>query len=227
MGSALNKSTPLIEKENFIENDILQGDFEDTYHSVTKKVIMGFHFVKTHCPRAQRILVADDDTLILPWNLYPNVMVNVTNEEDLYYSGFIAGKNVPFRDPQSRWYVKPHEYNCTLYPKYVVGTFYVMSMSTMKIFHYLSQVISLFFFEDVYFGILARISNVSITPFHEGAVIHDNCPELFATHKSQTVNNLIACHNMDDTIYFMLLWSEICYSATSSKATHLLIKYCS
>lgn len=228
MGTApSNQSTPLIEKESFIENDILQGDFEDTYHSVTRKVMMGFHFVKLHCPRVKRILVTDDDTLIIPWNLYPIIMSTVNNEADLFYSGFITGNNYPIRDTNSRWYVKPEEYNCTKYPFYAIGTFYALSMNTLKIFHYLSQVISLFFFEDVYFGILAKVGNISITPFPEGAVLHDNCLGLFASHSSHAVDRLVACHNMDEAHDVLKAWTEFCYSATTNKTTDLLLKYCS
>lgn len=223
----LNQLTPLIEKESFIENDILQGDFEDTYRSVTRKVMMGFHFVKMHCPHVKRILVADDDALVLPWNIYPIVMSTVNSETDLYYSGFVTTTNNPIRSENSRWYVKPEEYNCTTYPPYPYGTVYALSLNTLKIFHYLSQVTRLFFFEDVYFGILAQIGNISITPLPDSAYIDKNCLGLFKSHSSQTIKDLIACHNMDEPLDVIKAWSEFCYSSTTNKTTDLLLKYCS
>uniref|UniRef100_A0A915JEF8 Hexosyltransferase n=1 Tax=Romanomermis culicivorax TaxID=13658 RepID=A0A915JEF8_ROMCU len=63
------QSTNLLNYEHSKYDDILQGDFEDTYKSVSKKIYTGMRFVKLHCPSVKWILVADDDAVMLPWNV--------------------------------------------------------------------------------------------------------------------------------------------------------------
>lgn len=229
MGSAPpNQIVPLIEKESSDENDILQGNFEDTYHNVTRKVLMGMHFVKVHCPQVNRIIVADDDAVILPWNLYPVLdKISTNDSNNFYFGGFAVDQAIPRRDKNDRWYVAPTDFNCTYYPTYPSGTMYVLSQNTLNTFHYLSQVVSLFAWEDVYLGVLAKIGNISLTRFPLDRISHD-CIKLFISHSIQSFNTLIACHGTDEAMDLVKVWSEFCYSATSSnEMKQIILNYCS
>jgi len=53
-----------IEEENGHYNDILQEDFEDTYHNLTLKTVMGLKWMSIFCPQAQHVLKTDDDIYV-------------------------------------------------------------------------------------------------------------------------------------------------------------------
>jgi len=53
-----------IQNEHNLYNDILQEDFEDTYHNLTLKTIMGLKWMSIFCPQAQYVLKTDDDIYV-------------------------------------------------------------------------------------------------------------------------------------------------------------------
>jgi len=66
-----DQKTPLIEHESRRHNDILMGDFDDVYMSVSQKTFSGLRFVKTYCRHVDFVTMMDDDAIVFPWNYYP------------------------------------------------------------------------------------------------------------------------------------------------------------
>lgn len=52
-----------IKRESNKNGDIIQGDFQDTYHNITYKHTMGLKYFVYHCPEAKYILKIDDDVI--------------------------------------------------------------------------------------------------------------------------------------------------------------------
>ncbi|KAK3108429.1 hypothetical protein FSP39_007820 [Pinctada imbricata] len=141
----------LIQEENDIHNDIVQGDFVDSYYNLTTKTMLGLKWFRTRCPNAKYILKTDDD-----------VYVNIPGLKDLIstYSHLletsVAGTcflNItPDRNVNSKWYVSEEEYPKKTYPGYCSGTGYLLSANAANQIAAVSATVPYFYLEDVYIG---------------------------------------------------------------------------
>lgn len=65
LGTSTNTSHwPLVEEEDRLHNDIIMGNFVDSYRNLTYKHIMGLKWVNYHCREAQYVFKADDDIFV-------------------------------------------------------------------------------------------------------------------------------------------------------------------
>lgn len=205
--------------------DILQGSFVDTLESVTKKVVLGMQFVKTRCKKVQYVVIADDDAVILPWNLFrlfPSHGLNTTH----FFGGFYNHKNAPVRQPGARWFVPESDYHCILYPPYPKGTGFFMSYTTLTALY--NEVIGYYLFgmDDVLFGGIALelgIKGTEVPAKHYGS-----CENLLTgTHKMKNVKDLIMCHAADYPKEQEFLWYEFCHTPISDKKVYpYYLQYC-
>lgn len=217
-----SKLNPIIEKEHQIYKDILQGTFLDTFASVTHKVISGIQFVKLYCQSVKLIVIADDDSMILPWNLIQQLPNDLCTD---YYGGFFPVVSPPIRNKTDRWYVSYESYKCDWYPRYAFGSMFVLSYHTMnKIFNSVQNVVPLSM-DDVFVGGLVSDYNIPITEYPGDK--YAMCDHLVNPHNSKPVKNLIACHMSEFAHIQYLLWSEFCHSPTpNSETAELQVLYC-
>ena len=54
----------ILEEENGIHNDLVQGDFQDTYHNLSYKAVMGYMWVAEFCSQADFVVKTDDDLFV-------------------------------------------------------------------------------------------------------------------------------------------------------------------
>ena len=59
-----------IYKESEKYEDIIQGDFNDTYHNLSYKAVMGNVWVSEFCEQAEFVVKADDDQFIDLYEVY-------------------------------------------------------------------------------------------------------------------------------------------------------------
>ncbi|GAB6026970.1 hypothetical protein CHUAL_013639 [Chamberlinius hualienensis] len=59
----------LVEDESERHGDIIQGNFNDSYHNVTLRDLMGLRWVWQHCPHAHVVMRMDDDVTVDIYNL--------------------------------------------------------------------------------------------------------------------------------------------------------------
>ena len=60
----------VIEQENLLYEDIVQGNFLDTYKNLTYKTVMGHMWVSNFCSQAEFVVKADDDIYIDLYGVY-------------------------------------------------------------------------------------------------------------------------------------------------------------
>ena len=85
INSKLGKETSLEmlrEEEHF--DDILFGDFDDSFHNLTMKDQMYFTWVKHGCKSAKYVFKGDDDTLINPFQIQKFLKTKNSTEPALY-----------------------------------------------------------------------------------------------------------------------------------------------
>ena len=148
-------------------NDILLGDYLDTYRNLTLKVLTGLHWSAKDCS-SQYTLKTDDDCFVNS-NVLLKVLLSQSDKRS--HKSMYIGLNLDslehitvIRDPRSKWAVSIEEYAADYYPSYISGTGYLLSKYSTKQIVELSRHHVPFPVEDAYIGVLAE--KAGIKPEH-------------------------------------------------------------
>ena len=144
--------------------DVVQGDFIDTYKNPTLKSLLIMDWVSKFCNHSSFIVKADDDT-------YVNIPLMTKKLNRI--SGRLPGRpfvlgNVqigtkPSRNKNKKWYVSIEEFSEEHYPFYTSGTCYAMTTSAAAAIHTVSKSLTPLWLEDVFItGICRRKAKVEI-----------------------------------------------------------------
>ncbi|CAM1326844.1 Uncharacterised protein at_DN0319 [Pycnogonum litorale] len=109
-----------IEQESKQYGDIIQGNFEDSYKSVSYLHLTGLKWTTSYCSKAKFILKADDDIYIDVKTLSENLKTDSKQNGDFIYCDPIYKARVQ-RDPNDRYYVSENQYPNQTYPTYCNG----------------------------------------------------------------------------------------------------------
>lgn len=194
-------------------NDILQGFFEDAIIANTYKVLLGMKFVKIHCPKVKRVYVADDDSIVFPWNLY--FAMKGLQQEDGRFGGFVRELDKPVRDKSSVTYISEKDYTCSYYPPYPSSALYFFSYDTMVIMYSLAQKYRILYLDDAFFGLIAELGNIPITKLGPLTV---DCNSLLRPHSTSHQENTIACHDAIFANDQTTIWTEVCHKVVSTES---------
>ena len=148
-----------VERERVKYDDVIQGDFVDTYANLSLKSVSMLRWLSLFCQNAKFLMKTDDDVFInLP--LLLKDLSNVVHKK--FLMGDIITAAQPIRDKDSKWYTPVAAYPHVWYPRYISGASYVISGDLIKT---LSDAATgeLFWIEDVYItGILAEKVNSTL-----------------------------------------------------------------
>ncbi|XP_028657615.1 beta-1,3-galactosyltransferase 9 [Erpetoichthys calabaricus] len=162
--STQNDDQRLIQKESKKFQDLIQGNFLDTYANLTLKTISILRWTAAFCPEAQYIMKVDDDVLLKYDVLIPYLVKSAQSgpangEQDLYM-GYLQRRITPIRDPDSKYFLPKKAYPNESYPDYCSGTAYVLSRSAARKIYEVTFRTPWFIFEDVYVGMCAQKAGV-------------------------------------------------------------------
>ena len=151
----------VIEEEHLAHNDIVQGDFTESYHNLSYKHVMGLKYATHFCRQAELILKMDDDIAVDVFQLLRLV-------RDLSLSGMqMAGALMtgdelnPVRDRNSKWYVSRDDYASSRYPPFVSGWAYVTTIEAARQLVRHGESSPFFWIDDIYVtGMLASLSGL-------------------------------------------------------------------
>ncbi|XP_013409238.1 beta-1,3-galactosyltransferase 5-like [Lingula anatina] len=168
LGTSQNRTADeKIEEENRKFRDIIRVEFVDTYRNLTLKTILGLRWVLRHCPSAFYVMKTDDDVIVQ----YPKLVDYLLDlpwwRTKHLFMGRLYEPKPPERDPRVKGYVSEQEYPGALYPAYLAGSGYVMSMDTVRVLHETSRHVPLMPMEDVYLGICANKTELVQPQKHE------------------------------------------------------------
>lgn len=142
-----------------IFQDILIGDFQDSYRNLTLKTLSGLKYASLYCSQARYVMKVDDDTLI---NFKTLVDTLTRSPKEDFITGYVCSRCRPMRDQNHKWYLSLQEYPRPFYPDYLKGPAYVMSGDLPAKIISMSLKTSLFLWEDVYIGII--LEKLAISP---------------------------------------------------------------
>ncbi|XP_060074184.1 lactosylceramide 1,3-N-acetyl-beta-D-glucosaminyltransferase-like [Ylistrum balloti] len=157
-GLTNNKDTEImLENESVVYGDIVQGNFQDTYHNLTHKGVLAYRWISEYCPDADLIVKVDDDMFV---NIFLLLEVYFPKYKDnpRFMGCQVRHKGTsPIVRDKSKWQVNQDEFkNMTHYPvTYCNGYFVIMSPGIIRELYRASFMTPFFWVDDVYlYGLL-------------------------------------------------------------------------
>lgn len=165
MGQTRNPSLDeLLRQEANNYEDIVFGDFLDSYRNLTRKMVLGIEWAVANC-QADFVMKADEDTFVailelVQW-LEKYQRLTGRRNKPLYMGAALIDKG-PYREKDSPHYVSEKEYPAPTYPPYAGGVGYVFSGKLLENLSNAVKVVRLFPNEDACFGALMQHIKVSL-----------------------------------------------------------------
>ncbi|XP_056133922.1 lactosylceramide 1,3-N-acetyl-beta-D-glucosaminyltransferase A-like [Lampris incognitus] len=151
-------------EEDQANGDLIQQDFVDTFHNLTQKLILQFHWGHLYCAHAHFFMTADDDIFVHVPNLVKylrDLLATQAGARDLWV-GHVHRGAPPNRRKDSKYYVSSELYPWPAYPDYTAGAGYVVSGDVAaKIYQATLFLNSSMYIDDVFMGICANTAGVS------------------------------------------------------------------
>lgn len=147
-------------RESNAYEDIIQGNFMDTYRNLTYKHAMALKWFQYYCAEAKYLVKTDDDIIV---NI-PNLMTTLKHGQKklILCKSWLISPVV--RDLQSKWYVRPDEYKQNLFPKYCSGFAIIYSADTVRRLYTAVQKTPYFWIDDVHItGTLRQSCQFNLT----------------------------------------------------------------
>ena len=177
------KINNFIQNEQNFYNDLIQGNFMDTYRNLTYKSLLAWKWITNNCLNAKLIVKIDDDlalntnNLIKYFNLNKN-STNVTKKKEFFCN--YCSNGLPIRDKNSKWHASEEEYNEKLYglkvyPTFCYGPAYIMTTDLVEHLYNKSFTVKFFWLEDIYTALLAKdIKNVHFNQLSDKYIVKEN-----------------------------------------------------
>ena len=143
----------LVEEESKQYQDIVRANFVDKYENLTLKSLAMLNWVLEYCRTARFLVKSDDDLYInLP------VMLSELQKYETSQHKFVLGRIHPVapvprsndENCEEKWMMSREEYPDNLYPEYIIGCAYAMSVSTVSDLHVASMKVRFVRIEDVF-----------------------------------------------------------------------------
>ncbi|XP_018576170.1 beta-1,3-galactosyltransferase 5 [Anoplophora glabripennis] len=140
-----------LQQENYAHNDLLRGNFLDSYKNLTYKHLMGLKYVIYHCSQAKYILKVDDDVCV---NL-PTLKNFLIRDLSPYGATNLLMCNVvrnykALRSYRTKWRVTREEYKEKFYPPFCLGWCILYSPDVVLRIYAEAQRTRFFWVDDVF-----------------------------------------------------------------------------
>lgn len=148
--------------EDKLHQDLIQQDFSDSFHNLTLKLLMQFHWMHHRCAHARFLMTADDDIFVHMPNLVQYLQELSSQGVSDFWIGKVHRGAPPVRSKTSKYYVPYEMYQWLSYPDYTAGAGYVVSSDVAdKIYHATLTLNASLYIDDVFMGICANAVAVS------------------------------------------------------------------
>ena len=135
---------------------IFQGDYTDSYHTLSYKALASLNWVSNHCSHVPWTLHADDDVLLDLFLL--TRFLKVVDREDSFLC--YTWKHSPVRR-SGRWLVQPKDFQWNMYPPYCSGAVWILATRLIQRLLNATRRSPFLWVDDVYVtGILAKGASI-------------------------------------------------------------------
>lgn len=138
--------------------DILQFDFEDSYHNLSWKMMAIYGFVLGELPNVEKIIVTNDDTIV---NVTALEQVLKMDDGAVMLGKVSRGYPRIFL-PWLAWHVPSHMYAHLCYPLFVQGSSFVLSRQAAKLLVENVCKVPMVHLDDVYMGVLSNCAGLKL-----------------------------------------------------------------
>lgn len=90
--------------------DLIVGNFDDTYDNLTLKSLFALNWVMVNC-EGQWMLYADDDTLVDIERIVAMVIEIKNNDHESIIYGYLQKASRPIRSQKSKWFMPPRVFS--------------------------------------------------------------------------------------------------------------------
>ncbi|KAK9538936.1 hypothetical protein VZT92_004075 [Zoarces viviparus] len=207
-------------REDRLSGDLIQQDFLDTFHNLTLKLILQFHWMHSRCAHARFLMTADDDVFVH----MPNLVSYLQDMSSRGVTGLWVGRvhrgAPPIRSKDSKYYVPFEMYQWFSYPDYTAGAGYVVSRDVAdKVYQATLTLNASLYIDDVFMGICGNAIGVSpqehVYFSGEGKAPYHTC----------IYDQMMTSHGHVEDIYD--LWKAATHPQVKQKTTGLIGRlYC-
>ncbi|VDL48185.1 unnamed protein product [Hymenolepis diminuta] len=168
---SLRKTAQLLEEEMKEFNDLLIGDYEDTYFNLTVKSHYSYTWISTFC-RSNRpaVLFLDDDVPFSPWALKNALHSMPQFHRSNLFHGKVETKSFAVRPGSlifdNRWAVLKSEVPWPVYSPYLQGFYVLAGFKQVELLTLGMPFTKYFPIEDAWIGLVARRMNVTPRDIH-------------------------------------------------------------
>lgn len=149
-------------QENLLHGDLIQQNFLDSFHNLTLKLLLQFHWMHSRCAHARFLMTADDDIFIHMPNLVRYLQNSSSRSAVDFWVGKVHRGAPPIRSKHSKYYVPVEMYPWPIYPDYTAGAGYVVSGDVAeRVYHATLTLNASLYIDDVFMGICANAIGVS------------------------------------------------------------------
>jgi len=150
--TTLGRSTTIkLTEEEMKYNDILLGDFDDSFHNLTYKDSMFFTWARFGCPYLAYIFKGDDDTLVNPFELETFIEKDNVTTAALWGCA-LGGQPVERSSTKYGDKLWPED----TYPRYVSGGGFLMNAKAMVRVQDMIKITPMIPIDDAFIGICMR-----------------------------------------------------------------------
>ncbi|XP_068216336.1 beta-1,3-galactosyltransferase 1-like [Palaemon carinicauda] len=146
----------IVRAESRAHHDIVQGDYIDSYHTLSYKALASLRWVSTYCSHVPWTLHADDDILLDLFLLTRFLKVIETDASFICYNW--RGSEVR---RSGKWRVRPQEFPGQVYPPYCSGAVWILATRLIHRLLFASRIAPFLWVDDAYItGVLAKKAGI-------------------------------------------------------------------
>ncbi|XP_017014298.1 lactosylceramide 1,3-N-acetyl-beta-D-glucosaminyltransferase A [Drosophila takahashii] len=170
VGANAERWQQFLGRENHLNGDLIQGNFDDAYRNMTYKHVMALKWFNEKCSGAQLLVKVDDDVFMNTPQLVKYLTTPslpefaMLQDPQLMLCRVVRHSRVK-RSYRSKWRVTYKEYPHRFYPEYCPGMAIVYAPDVVRRLFEAAQKSKYFWVDDVLItGILAEETGSKITP---------------------------------------------------------------
>lgn len=141
--------------ESQLQRDLVQSDFQDSYHNLTIKTMVMLRWLCSRCASASYTMKIDSDMFLNVPNLV-RLLLDPSTPRHNYMTGLVWWKSPVLRDPYNKFYMPREVIAEAEYPPYALGMGYVMSLDLPGKLLEASTHIRPIYIEDAYLGMCMK-----------------------------------------------------------------------